>query len=105
MMPTLLFPFLIPVLAAVVTVLLPKKYETLIRGWTVFVAAVNLIVAVTLFGGEGRLVFPWGGWFEFSLRLYHFSSFILLATAGFAFLIALYCFPFMKGKENLGQFF
>jgi len=104
-MQILLYPLLIPVLAAVVTILLPKKYEALTRRWTLFVTALNLIIAVGLFRGEWTLVFPWGGWFEFSFRLYHFSSFILLATAGFAFLIALYCLPFMKGKEKQGQFF
>lgn len=68
--------------------------------------AVNLAVAIWLFGREATVVAPWaGGALEFALRLYHFSGFILLAAAGFAFLVTLYSMAFMKGRPYAGQFF
>jgi NADH-quinone oxidoreductase subunit L len=49
---------------------------------------------------------PWGGYgFDFSLRLYHFSAFIMLAASGFTFLIVLYSTVFMSGKNFANQFF
>ena len=43
--------------------------------------------------------------FEFSLKLYHFSGFILLAAAGFGFLVSLYSTAFMDGRRFLNQYY
>lgn len=69
-------------------------------------AALNLVLCAFLFNKELLFSTPWGGFgFEFSLRLYHFSAFIMLAAAGFTFLITLYCTVFLSGKNFAKQFF
>ena len=42
---------------------------------------------------------------EFALRLYRFSAFILLAVAGFSFLVTLYCWRFMRDRNRPAQFY
>lgn len=56
-------------------------------------------------GGDIALTIPWTNFgLDFSLRYYHFSGFIFLATGGFAFLIALYGTSFLKGKSYAHYF-
>lgn len=97
---SLFYPVLIPAITALVVFLLPKKdfwFKSLI---SLAGVTVNLILAIMLFGKEASFSIPWTGFgLNFSFRLYHFSSFILLASAGFSFLIALYSTVFMKGTH------
>ena len=52
-----------------------------------------------------RFTVPWLGLgIDFDLRLYHFSSFILLALAGFLLLIALYSTVKMKDAPRGREF-
>lgn len=68
--------------------------------------AFNFLLAVLLFKQDIVVSLPWAGFgMEFSLRLYHFSGFILLAAAFFGFLISLYSMSFMRNKEKLNQFY
>lgn len=68
--------------------------------------AVNLPLAAWMFGKEHAFSWPWAGAaMDFSLRLYHFSGFVLLAAAGFALLVAVYSLPFMKNRPHSGQFY
>jgi NADH-quinone oxidoreductase subunit L len=49
---------------------------------------------------------PWAGFgFEFLLRLYHFSAFMIVAIAGFGVLVALYSILFMRERPCLNQFY
>jgi len=102
----ILYPIIIPVIAALLLLVVPKK-DFWIKSLISFVGVtLNLIFTILLFGKTAAILLPWGGFgFNFSLRLYHFSSFILLASAGFSFLIVMYSIVFMKGKENLKQFY
>ena len=102
----LLWSLIIPALAAIVVFLLPRK-AYFREVFSILVAVVNLVIMISLFKKDVAFVLPWGGgWgLEFSLRLYSLSSFIILAAAGFAFLISLYSASFMKGKENVTQFY
>jgi len=97
---------LIPAFAAVLIFALPKK-GMLREVFSILIAAVNLVIALMLFGKDASLTLPWaGGWgFSFSLKMYHYSSFIATAAAGFGFLIALYSLHFMKGREKISQFY
>ena len=102
----ILYPILIPFLAALIVSVVSKK-EFWFKSLVSFAGvSINLIYAILLFGKTAAFSLPWGGFgFDFSLRLYHFSSFIILASAGFSFLIVLYSLAFMKGKENLKQYY
>jgi NADH-quinone oxidoreductase subunit L len=86
-------------------------------GWGLALLAAlgSLALAIVLFqgcqagtigpGGELRYTAPWAGFgMEFSLRLYQFSAFILLAAAGFVALVLLYCGGFMKSHPHASQF-
>jgi NADH-quinone oxidoreductase subunit L len=82
---------------------LPRK----VRQVAAFLAAgLSLALAVALFKGDFSYTIPWlGDKVEFSLRIYQFSGFIMLAAAFFVFLVVLYSLQFMKGKNLQGQFY
>jgi NADH-quinone oxidoreductase subunit L len=103
---SLFYPVIIPVITALVVFALPKK-DYWIKGLVSLIGVtLNLVLAISLFGKEASFSLPWTGFgLNFSMRLYQFSSFILLASAGFSFLIVLYSLAFMKGKELVKQFF
>jgi formate hydrogenlyase subunit 3/multisubunit Na+/H+ antiporter MnhD subunit len=70
------------------------------------VALVNLVIAIALFGQRMLFSIPWLGYgIEFAIRLDSFSAFILLASAGLGFLVALYSSAFMREKPAGKQFF
>jgi NADH-quinone oxidoreductase subunit L len=70
-------------------------------------AVVNLVVAIKLFMAPATSIHvPWTSWgLDFTLRLYSFSGFIVLAAAGFALAITLYSLPFMAKREHTGLFY
>lgn len=97
---------IIPAILGVISLLIPRKMNG-VGGFFVCAASfLNLVAAVLSFNHEVTYIVPWGGFgLEFSLRLYHFSGFIILASAGFAFLIALYSSVFMQKRDSANQFF
>jgi len=104
MMTTMMFLVIgIPIVCGLLALVLPKR----IRETASFIAATaNVVICSRLFGQESSLSLPWGGFgMMFELRLYHFSSFILIAAAGFGFLISLYSLYFMKNREKNNQFY
>ncbi len=104
MMTTMMFLVIgIPIVCGLLALVLPKG----MREAAAFVAATaNVVICSRLFGQESSLSLPWGGFgMMFELRLYHFSSFILIAAAGFGFLISLYSLYFMKNREKNNQFY
>ncbi len=102
----LLLPILVPFIAGVFSFLIPDRLRTL-RGSFVFIAALfNLLLACALFNANITYIRPWFGvGFEFSLRIYHFSAFSLLAVACFGFLTTLYCLAFLKTKSYSRLFY
>ncbi len=103
---SLFYPVIIPVITALLVFAIPKK-DFWIKSLISFAGVtVTLILAILLFGKNESFSLPWTGFgLNFSFRLYHFSSFILLATAGFAFLIVMYSLVFMNGREHLKKFY
>jgi len=103
---SLFYPVIIPVITALLVFVLPKK-DYWIKSLVSFAGVtINLIITIALFGKDVSFSIPWVGFgLNFSFRLYQFSSFILLASAGFSFLIVLYSLAFMKGRQNLKQFY
>lgn len=103
---TVPLPILVPLAGGLLMPLL-KKRGMIREVVTLLAAAANLFIAASLFK-SGPATYNLGWQFfgiEFSLRLYHFSAFILLAIALFGFLTALYCAVFMRGKKYLSQFY
>lgn len=103
---SLLLPILIPAAAALLVFLLPKSDRFLKPAVAFFASAATLVVAILFFTKTAEFTMPWGGFgIDFSLRLYGFSSFIVLAASAFATLISLYSIASMQGKPFLRQFF
>ena len=99
----------LPALAGLLILALAKLPRT-IQGVVVVAAALaDLYLAWQLFGVRANgasLALPWAPFgMDFSLRLYHFSGFILLATAGFCAAICLYCMPFLAKHRHASQFY
>lgn len=102
----LLVPIFLPLLAALFTLLCVKKSCYVQEIVALLATLGNLIVACLLFNQKLSFTHAWGGFgFDFSLRLYHFSAFIILAAAGFGFLITLYSLAFMNGKKRLNLYY
>ncbi len=102
----LILTIVIPLICGVVMFFLSEKLRRVKEGLLVFSTLANLVLAVFLFKQNLTLTLPWiGSGLELSFRLYQFSSFMLLATAFFGFLIALYSVVFMRGKNFLNQFY
>ncbi|MDD5432757.1 MAG: proton-conducting transporter membrane subunit [Candidatus Omnitrophica bacterium] len=102
----LLLPILIPFIAGLFIFILPKNLRGVKEFVTLLITLANLLLTIFLFNKNIVFSLPWlGTGFDFSLRLYHFSAFIILAVAGFAFLVSLYSSVFMLGREGLKQFY
>ncbi|MCX5706821.1 MAG: proton-conducting transporter membrane subunit [Candidatus Omnitrophica bacterium] len=102
----LLLPILIPILSGIVVFFIPKQLRRVKEALALLATFAVLILAMISFKQVSSYSFNWlGRGMDLSLRLYNFSSFMLLANAGFAFLIILYSVTFMKGKDLLNQFY
>ena len=102
----LLTVIIVPAVLSLLALLFPARARGVREGIALIGTLANLVAAAMLFGKNASFDVPWGGFgIDFSLRLYHFSSFILLASSGFAFLTALYSSVFMKGREFSKQFY
>jgi formate hydrogenlyase subunit 3/multisubunit Na+/H+ antiporter MnhD subunit len=107
---TLLLPILVPVVAGVITLLLRQRgehWKLSPRNLVALAAtAFTLIFAAVVYNHDKTLALPWAGFgMEFLLRLYHFSSFILLAAAAFSLLIVPYNWSFLRGSKHPNQFY
>lgn len=93
----------LPMASGVAALVLPRIAQ---GGTALLASALNLLIALSMYGRDAILSSPWAGFgMVFELRLYHFSSFILAAAAGFGILIALYSLFFMKDRDNTNQFY
>ncbi len=113
--PTTLFCVLIllPAVAGLLVLPLRSPGGRVKEVIALLVTLANLVLAAWAFSRSGELgaagpmtlaIWPGGG-LEFTLRCYQFSSFILLAAAGFSFLVTLYSLSFMKDKPYANQFY
>lgn len=102
----LLLPIVIPLIAGLLTLPIRQRLMGVKESIALLGTFLNLIIVTILFKHDLTYSLPWAGLgMEFILRLYHFNSFILLATGVFAFLFMLYCSSFMRGKSYLNQFY
>lgn len=106
---SLLIPILVPILAGIVALILPRDTKAVRELLTLAAAGVTLYFAIELFrGGQTvQLLLPWipSLGINLDLNAYHFARFILLAAAGFQILLALYCSTFMAGRWRSNQFY
>ena len=103
----LLLPILLPAVLAVVLLAIPRTLRLVRDALALASAAVLLYYGIVFFSLKDlRFNVPWLGMgIDFDLRLYHFSSFILLALAGFLILITLYSTVKMKDAPRSREFF
>lgn len=102
----LLLPIAIPLAAAIFTLLAPDKLRYVKEAFSLMSTAAVLVIAALLFRKDIIFSYPWAGFgFEFSLRCYNFSSFIMLAVSFFGFLIALYSSAFLHNKNYAKAFY
>ncbi len=92
---------LLPLISGVLVFLLPKSARNARGIFALLAAIVDFLIAVFLFGKEAICTIPWAGFgMDFSLRLNHFSSFIILSAAFFGLLVVIYSVSFFKNKDN-----
>ncbi len=97
---------LIPAVLAGVTLLMPKKAKLWHTILLILGFSVNLALCIMLYGTSVRFEREWIGFgINFSLRLYQFNGFILLAAAGLSFLVALYTAAFAWKRDYKKQFY
>lgn len=103
---TLILPILIPMIAAILSAISPKRFRGAKEAVSLAATFATLISAIILFKANFTFALPWAGYgFEFLLRAYHFSAFTVLATSFFVFLVTLYSSVFMSGREHSKQFY
>ena len=102
----ILLPILIPISAALIVLLVPKKIRGIKEAVTLAGTLANLSVVIFLFNRNISYSIPWAGLgaFELNLRLYHYSAFTIGAAAAFGFLISLYTSVFAFNK-NYSKYF
>jgi formate hydrogenlyase subunit 3/multisubunit Na+/H+ antiporter MnhD subunit len=111
-------PILVPAIAALIVLFVRNKGAQ--AALAVLASLVNLVLAALLFGGvrgakDGVLTatMPWAGDVVLGLgsgehplfALGNLGAFILLAAAGFAFLVALYSWKFLEKHPQSGVFY
>ena len=103
----LLLFLIVPLAAGILALLIPKKVRGLTEVIVLAATGLNLLLAAVFFKSNLTYSCPWvpAIGLDFSLRLYHFSAFIILATAVFGFLIALYSTISLAGKTYAKHFF
>jgi NADH:ubiquinone oxidoreductase subunit 5 (subunit L)/multisubunit Na+/H+ antiporter MnhA subunit len=103
----LFYPIILPSLFAVISILMPNRMKITRSVIMVLGSLLVLYSGIILFSvKELELTLPWNGLgINFDLRLFHFSSFILLAVTFFQFLITLYATFRMADHPRLREFF
>jgi formate hydrogenlyase subunit 3/multisubunit Na+/H+ antiporter MnhD subunit len=103
----LLIPILLPTLMAVMAIFIPGRARKVRERISVACAVFLLYFGFRLFFLKNlELSIPWLGYgIDFELRLYPFSSFILLGLSGFLFLIVLYSIAKMANAPRHREYY
>ncbi len=89
----------VPAAFAALVFCAPKTWTWAKGGLLTLGTGATLALAIVCYGKDYAFTQAWAGFgIEFSLRLYHFSGFIVLAAAAFSFLVSIYTVAFAKGK-------
>jgi NADH-quinone oxidoreductase subunit L len=110
-MTVLLWVILLPILYGIGVFLIPRKVRYVRELIAIIGSGVSLAMAIWLLTTvkEANLAASWFSWgqldINFDLRLYAFSRFILVAAAGFAFLVSLYSWKPLAGHPRANEFY
>jgi NADH-quinone oxidoreductase subunit L len=105
-MDILLASIMVPIIGSAAVALSPRRVRWLIEGVAAATCALNLAIALKMPGPERTYTAQWlSPGFEFALRSYNFSSFIVVATAAFGLLVAVYSSAALAGKRYAKSFF
>ena len=98
----MMLPIIVPLLAGLVCLLIPRFADGLRSLLAVLAAALTGFFGFQLFGQSGAIFepVPW-----FSLRVDALSAFVLLAVVLFGLLIAIFSTAYMKGRERHREYF
>ena len=105
-MSELLYPILVPAIAGLVPLLIPRRWKLAAGIFALAAAAWSLVQAVALYGAGdvswSTALFNLGGTMQldFALRLYQFSAFVLLFVSIFAVLSILYSIGYLWGRDR-----
>ncbi len=107
----LLYPIIIPAVAGLIPLLIPRRGKAvagliglLAAAW-VFWRTIRLFGITELSYSITAFSFGEGLPFDFSLRLYHFSAFILLFIFLFGILIILYSLGYLRRKDTPSSYY
>jgi len=101
----MLYAIFFPIIAGAVTLALFRKNSLAAGGLAIIAGVANFFLAYQIFGADASYSREWADWyFEFTLKNYGFSSFILIAAASFGVLLSLYNTAFLKDKPYGGLF-
>jgi len=107
----LLYPLIVPAVAGIIPLFIPRKGKV-VAGIVALVAAVYVLLrAIVLFGAgdisSSVTLFTLAGMlpFEFALRLYHFSAFVLLFIAIFAVLSIVYSLGYLWNRDKASIYY
>ncbi len=98
----MVLPIAAPLLAGLICLLIPRDAQRTRAVVAAASAAMTVALVWPLFSARNELL-QLGPWF--SLRVDGLSAFVLLAIAVFGFLIAVYSFGYMKGRERHREYF
>lgn len=104
-MSSLILPIIIPIAASIIILTIPERLRAGKDIMSIFATLANLVISFYLFNVNSIYAVSWFGNFEFSLRIYNFSAFILTAVSAFGFLVTLYSIVFMRGRDFSKLFF
>ena len=96
----------IPALFAGLVFLIPGRFKGVREGFALAGVALNLIACALLYGKNAVFFQPWSGFgINFSLKLYHFSGLILLASSCFSLITVLYAVSYFRKKPVSSRFY
>ena len=107
----LMYPLIVPAVAGIIPLFIPRRGK-IVAGIVALAAAVYVLLrAVALFGAGdisySVTLFSLAGTlpFEFALRLYHFSAFVLLFIAIFAVLSIVYSLGYLWNRDKASVYY
>lgn len=96
---------LLPSVFAAAVLMTPAKLKNAHAALVLAGFGINLILVLIAAGKELTFFTPWiAGLLDFDLRLYHFSSVVLIGAAGLSFLVVLYTVAFAREKAYFKPF-
>lgn len=102
----LLLPVILPLIIAVLMLAISKRKILISEILLLLAVTIDLAASISFLGKDMRFEAPWSGFgFNLSLRLYQFSSFILLSASAIGLLVVIYSIAYMKNRDHSKMFF